>query len=124
MLKKVLIVEDSSLQAKMYKTVFCNYPDCQLIFAQDGREALDILALEAGLELIILDINMPKMNGIAFLEAKEREGYIDIPVIVITTEDKDDDIRRALLCGANAYIKKPWKIAEIKGLVDKLVSPG
>jgi two-component system chemotaxis response regulator CheY len=124
MIKKVLIVEDSNLQAKMYQTVFGAYPECQMIFAGNGLEALDQLALEKGIELIILDINMPKMNGLLFLEVMQKDGYGRIPVIVISTEGKDDDIRRALSAGARAYVKKPWKPPQVRELIGRIFAPG
>jgi len=123
MLNKVLIVEDSTLQAKMYKTLFGAYPGCELVFALNGLEAMDQLVLEKGIDLIILDINMPKMNGLTFLQTMNRDGYGNIPVIVISTEGKDDDIRRALESGAKAYIKKPWKPEQVRQLIKKVV-PG
>lgn len=121
MLKKVMIVEDSNLQAKMYKTVFNAYSDCQMVFALNGLEAMDKLALEKEIDLIILDINMPKMNGLLFLETMHGDGYGTIPVIVISTEGKDDDIRRALDLGARAYMKKPWKPGQVRELIDKII---
>lgn len=119
--KKVLIVEDSTLQAKMYRIVFGTYPGCELVFAINGLEAMDKLAFESGIDLIILDINMPKMNGLSFLEVMRRDGYGHIPVVVISTEGKDDDIRRALELGARAYIKKPWKPEQVRELIDRIV---
>lgn len=124
MVKKVLIVEDSNLQAKMYQTVFGADPECRMIFAGNGLEALDRLALEKDIELIILDINMPKMNGLLFLEAMRKDGYGQIPVIVISTEGKDDDIRRALAAGARAYVKKPWKPPQVKEIIGRIITPG
>ncbi len=121
MLGKVLIVEDSSLQAKMYKTVFGKYAGCAMVFAQNGLEAMDKLSMEAGIELIILDINMPKMNGLSFLETMRADGYEAIPVIVVSTEGKDDDIRRALQAGADAYVKKPWKPGDIQQVIEKVI---
>ena len=121
MLEKVLIVEDSTLQHKMYKAVFGAHPGCKMVFALNGLEAMDKLALERGIQLIILDINMPKMNGLTFLNTMRDSGYGDIPVIVISTEGEDADIRRALEAGAKAYIKKPWKPAEINELVKKII---
>lgn len=122
MLKKVMIVEDSSLQAKMYKTLFNTYPGCQLVFAFNGLEAMDKLVLEKDIDLIILDINMPKMNGLTFLERMHHDGYGLIPVIVISTEGKDDDIKKALESGAKAYVKKPWKPEHVRELIGKVVS--
>jgi CheY-like chemotaxis protein len=121
MLKKVLIVEDSSLQAKIYQMFFNNFPGCQVIVAPNGLQAMDQLALEEGVDLIILDINMPKMNGLDFLEAVRRDSAFDIPIIVISTEGKDDDIRRALELGANAYIKKPWKPDHVREIISKII---
>jgi two-component system chemotaxis response regulator CheY len=122
MLKKVLIVEDSTLQAKMYKTLFSPYKGCELVFALNGLEAMDKLVLEKDIELIILDINMPKMNGLTFLDVMRRDGYGNIPVIVISTEGKDEDIKRALEAGAKAYMKKPWKPAMVRQLIEKVFS--
>ena len=119
--KKVLIVEDSTLQAKMYRTVFGAYPGCQQVFALNGLEAMDQLVLEKDIDLIILDINMPKMNGLSFLEAMHQDGYGHIPVIVISTEGKDEDIRKAIELGAKAYIKKPWKPDQVKELINKIM---
>jgi two-component system, chemotaxis family, chemotaxis protein CheY len=124
MLEKVLIVEDSHLQAKMYQTVLGTYPACRLIFALNGLEALDQLALEKNISLIVLDINMPKMNGLAFLEAMRRNGCRNIPVIIVTTEGKDEDIQRGLEAGAKAYIKKPWKPDQLRDLINKVISGG
>jgi two-component system chemotaxis response regulator CheY len=121
MLKKVLIVEDSSLQAKMYRTVFSGYKGCELVFALNGLEAMDKLALENDIDLIILDINMPKMNGLSFLESLKNNRQTDVPVLVISTEGKDEDIRRALDLGAKAYIKKPWRPDQVKEMVEKIV---
>lgn len=122
MLKNVLIVEDSSLLTKMYHMVFKAYPECKLVIAGNGLEALDKLATVGEISLIILDINMPKMNGLAFLEEMAKAGYADIPVIVISTEGEDADIKRALSLGAKGYIKKPWKPEQIHSLIGKVVN--
>lgn len=121
--KKVLIVEDSTLQAKMYRTIFGSYPGCEQVFALNGLEAMDQLVLESDIDLIVLDINMPKMNGLTFLETMSRDGYGHIPVIVISTEGKDEDIRKALELGARAYVKKPWKPDQVRELIGKIM-PG
>ena len=119
MFKKVLIVEDSALQTNMYKMVFGTYEGCELVFAQNGLEALNQLSMEKDIDLIISDINMPKMDGLAFLQSMRMEGYT-IPVIVVSTEDKDNDIRRAIELGARAYIKKPWKQDDILDVINRV----
>ena len=124
MLKKVLIVEDSSLQSKMYRQLFRSYPGCQLVFAPDGLEAMAKLAVEKDIDLIILDINMPRMDGLSFLQNRSREGFENIPVIVISTEGRDEDIRKGLESGADAYIKKPWKPDQVRKLIDQVMAAG
>lgn len=121
MLHTVLIVEDSTLQAQMYRTFFRKYFNCRLVYALDGMEALNQLTLEKDIDLIILDINMPKMDGHAFLKSMRQNGHDNIPVIVISTEGQDEDIRRALKAGAAAYIKKPWKPIQIMELIKKVI---
>lgn len=121
MLKKVLIVEDSTLQAKMYRTVFSRYPGCKMVFALNGLEAMDRLVLEKDIDLIILDINMPKMDGLTFLETMQQDGYGYIPVVVISTEGKDEDIRRAIEIGARAYIKKPWRPEQVREIIARVI---
>jgi two-component system chemotaxis response regulator CheY len=118
--RKVLVLEDSALQAKMYRPVFARYPGCTLVYAGNGFEGLEKLALEPGIDLIILDINMPKMDGITFLGAMRQSGFGRIPVIVISTEGKERDIVTALKKGARAYLKKPWQERDMHQVIEKL----
>ena len=67
-LRKILAVDDSALIHQMYKLFLSRYKNCKLISAMNGLEALDKLAQEEGIDLILLDINMPVMNGLEFLQ--------------------------------------------------------
>ena len=108
MLKKVLIVEDSSLQAKMYRAVFGGSPGCRMVFAQNGLEAMDQLVLEKDIELIILDINMPKMNGIELLTLVKTDPDLQkIPAVMLTTSTNDRDIIQSFHLSAAGYMIKP-----------------
>jgi len=121
MLKKVLIVDDSALLHQMYKLVFMRYKGCRLVSAMNGLEALDRLASEDGVQLIILDINMPVMNGLDFLRRIHDEGvYLDIPVIIVSTEGKEEDTIRGLSLGAKGYVKKPFQPVELHSLIEKV----
>lgn len=121
MLKKVLIVDDSSLIHQMYRLVLNRY-NCEILDAMNGQEALDMLGVHKGVDLILLDINMPVMNGVQFMEKAQGLSITrGIPVIIISTEGKESDTLRGLQLGARAYLKKPFKPDLLHDLIDKLI---
>jgi two-component system chemotaxis response regulator CheY len=122
MLKKVLIVDDSALIHQMYRLVMSRY-HCAIADAMNGQEALDILAVQRDIDLILLDINMPVMNGLQFME-KASAALIPskIPVIIISTEGKEEDTIRGLRLGAKAYLKKPFHPSLLHEIIEKLFS--
>jgi two-component system chemotaxis response regulator CheY len=89
----------------------------------NGLEALDKLAQEEGIDLILLDINMPVMNGLEFLQRVQKEpAFQQIPVIIISTEGKEEDTIRGLKMGAKGYVKKPFQASELHGLIEKITA--
>ncbi len=119
-LKKVLIVEDSQIQAEMYRLVFAT-DKCKIIFAENGKEALEVLTRELNVDLIITDINMPEMNGIDFLTMVRRTGLAKCPIIVTSTPENKDLLEKAVESGASSYMVKPWDLRELRALVKRLV---
>src|SRR5262245_41268479 len=123
MLRKILAVDDSALIHQMYKLFLSRYKNCKLISAMNGLEALDKLGQEEGIDLILLDINMPVMNGLEFLQRVQKEAaYQSIPVIIISTEGKEEDTIRGLKMGAKGYVKKPFQASELHGLIEKITT--
>lgn len=121
MLKKILVVDDSSLIHQMYRLVMSRY-NCEIVDAMNGQEALEVLALHKDVQLILLDINMPVMNGVQFLEKAAQSGLpARIPVIVISTEGKEEDTIRGLKLGAKGYLKKPFNPTELHGLIERIL---
>lgn len=119
--KKVLIVEDSKLLHKMYDVMLQGY---ELVHAGDGREGLQRLGEIADIDLILLDINMPNMNGLEFLsQVKSHQAFASVPVVIISTEGKEEDTLRGLQAGAAAYIKKPFRKEEILEVISRLGTP-
>ena len=109
--RKVLVVDDSKLMQKMYEVMLRQYP---LVYASDGLQALDRLREHADIDLVLLDINMPNMNGFELLSRLRSDGvHQDLPVIIISTEGRDEDTERGLEAGAVAYIRKPFHSEEI-----------
>jgi two-component system chemotaxis response regulator CheY len=118
--KKVLVVDDSKLLHRMFEMMLRGYP---LVHAYDGREALDRLQEHKDVDLILLDINMPRMNGLEFLAAKKASAEIaGIPVVIITTEGTEDDTERGMQAGASAYVKKPFRNEELIGVINRLTA--
>ena len=116
--RKVLVVDDSKLMHKMYEVMLRQYP---LVYALDGRQALERLRENGDVELVLLDINMPNMNGLEFLaEMKADAAIADTPVIIISTEGREADTARGLEAGAAAYIKKPFHSEEILDVISRL----
>ena len=116
--RKVLVVDDSKLMHKMYEVMLRQYP---LVYALDGREALDRLRTHADVDIVLLDINMPTMNGLEFLaEMKADPALAGVPVIIISTVGREEDTARGLEAGASAYIKKPFAREEILDVITRL----
>lgn len=121
MFKKILAVDDSDIVLNLHQMTFRRHPEVDLITARNGIEALKKLKENDGVELVLLDINMPLMDGITFLELmKKEEAFHGIPVIMITTEGEEESVANALRKGAIAYIKKPFRQRELFDLLDQV----
>jgi len=112
--KKVLAVDDSSIVRKIIKNAVAalNY---DLLEASDGMDALDVLQKHyEDTRLILLDWNMPGMNGFDFLLAvKNNRFYRNIPVMMITTEGEKGNIIKAVQAGVSNYLLKPFRTEEL-----------
>lgn len=76
-----------------------------MLQAENGRQAIHILQQDMNIDLMLLDINMPEMNGFQVLDRMNTFHWInDIPVIMISSEEKKDVIERAYILGAEDYI--------------------
>jgi len=123
MLKKVLVVDDSALIHQMYKMVLLRY-HCQIVDAINGQDGLDKLAKHPDVNLILLDINMPVMNGIEFIKKVKAAGTFEhIPIVMVSTEGKEEDTLRGLALGAKGYVKKPFQPSDLHTLIEKIYPP-
>jgi two-component system chemotaxis response regulator CheY len=118
--RKVLVVDDSKLLHRMFEMMLRQYP---LVHAYDGKEALQRLSENRDVDLVLLDMNMPKMNGLELLEAMKADAAMKkIPVVLVSTEGSDEQTQRGLQAGAAAYVKKPFKNEELIAVVQRLTS--
>lgn len=121
--RKVLIVEDSPTMCQLYRMVLGGLEGVELTFAGNGVEGLDRVAKEGPLDLMIVDINMPRMGGLEFLRrARDELGATGIPAIVISTEAEASDREAAMAAGASAYLQKPWKPEELLSAIRPLLA--
>ena len=120
MSKKVLTVDDSASVRKMVEFSLKS-KGYVMGAAGNGQEALDLLNQES-YDAIVLDVNMPVMNGLEFLEKRmENDEMASIPVIMLTTEGQDEDRDRAMALGATAYIVKPFKPSQLLDLLEEFL---
>ena len=104
-MKKILIVEDEKSLAAAYQTILVQHGfDAQV--AHDGEEALGFIK-KGSFDLILLDMNMPKMNGLEMLRELEA-AKLQNRVIVFSNQDNQSDIEEAFRLGAKRYLLKSW----------------
>lgn len=112
---KVLVVDDSQLNLAITKSYLENIPDVtEIILCDDSAQAI-ILAEENDIDIMILDIIMPKISGVDILaQLKANPRYDDLPIIMLTSLDDLDRYQRCYELGAFDYINKPINVVEFK----------
>ena len=121
----ILVVDDSTVMRKMIiKTMgMCGIPIGEIKQAANGREGLEELG-KSWIDIVILDINMPIMNGEEMIDEKQQDPEIkDIPVIVISTEGSSTRIERLKEKGAR-FIKKPFTPEIIRDTIYEITGVG
>jgi two-component system chemotaxis response regulator CheY len=121
-MSNILIVEDSTTTRSLIKAVIEDLgDDFDAYEAQTGFEALKLLPSEP-FDLIITDINMPDINGLELISfVKSNEAYSHIPMIIVSTERSEEDRKRGISLGADAYITKPFKAEELQGEIKRVL---
>ncbi|MDO9631973.1 MAG: response regulator [Humidesulfovibrio sp.] len=105
--KHILIVDDSKTVRNLVAFIM-KKEGFRVTTAEDGLDGLEKLYAADPVDLIVSDVNMPRMDGFTFIKnVREQEAYRDIPIIVLSTEGQDKDIQTGLTLGANLYMVKP-----------------
>jgi two-component system, chemotaxis family, chemotaxis protein CheY len=118
--KRVLIVDDSqTVRLQVAKALSgAGYEVLEAIDGVDGQDKID-----ATVDMVICDVNMPRMNGLEMLETIKRDGKnLNLPCLMLTTECQPQLIDRAKKAGAKGWIIKPFKAELLVAAVTKLVA--
>lgn len=117
---RALIVDDSrAMRAVIGKMV--GDMGVTTTFAANGREALEQLEAHGKPDFVLVDWNMPEMNGFEFLLAVRADiRYLDLPMVMVTTETEMSQVVKALESGANEYVMKPFTADILRDKLDML----
>ena len=117
MMKRIMTVEDSTSLREMVSFTLQDAGH-DVVEAEDGRDAIGKLTT-SDVDMIITDMNMPRMNGLDFLQTLNRE-HPDLNVIMMTAFGGIDTYVEAMNLGVYEYLQKPIKIDELKSVMRKL----
>ena len=117
-----LVIDDSKLHHQMYRVIFTrgSLTGSTVYYATNGREGYGLLAAHPELTLVLLDLNMPEMNGLEVLARRQAENlHPHVPVVLVTTESTPEDEARGRAAGAWDYLRKPFQPADVERLVQR-----
>ena len=117
---KILVVDDFSTMRRIIKNLLGDLGFTNMVEADDGLTALPILKA-GGIDFLVTDWNMPGMQGIELLKVvRADEKLSKMPVLMVTAEQKREQIIEAAQAGVNGYIVKPFTAATLKEKIDKI----
>ena len=117
---KILSIDDSKTIRSIIRKMLMPY-NCELLEAQDGLEGLQ-MAKDLDPDLIILDIDMPVMNGLEMLmNLRSDKQSKETPVFMLTSKSKEKNVRVSLKLGVKAFISKPFNREELIDRIQKVL---
>ena len=121
-IKHILIAEDDADDIDFFKeAVKDNCPSIELTIAEDGKKLLSVLDNISTPDVIVLDLNMPYVNGKECIKAiRQNNKFENVPIVVYSTSSNQYDVEYCLSNGANHYVVKPGTYSAISKLVHQL----
>jgi CheY-like chemotaxis protein len=120
----ILLIEDDAIEVMKFNRVLTTLKiNHKIIEANNGEEALKILKEKEIIpDIIILDLNMPKINGIEFLRILKNDDYLKyIPSIILTTSNNHRDVMECYKIGIAGYVLKPLKYEDYVDRIQKVL---
>lgn len=119
---KVLMVEDEEDTASLLKFLL-ERASYQVVHAKDGRQAQELVSTMAPPDIVLLDVMLPFLSGLQVLTViRKREGWKKVPIVMLTADGSEHDIKRALENGANDYMIKPFNPRELTSRLKRFVA--
>lgn len=106
---KVLLIDDSAIMRMMLKSLLKQVNLTDVVEAGNGVEGLEALSQHA-IDLIILDLHMPEMDGPSFLREVKKTQWAGIPVVVVSSDADTEQVAETKRLGACTYITKPFRV--------------
>jgi len=119
--KKILIADDSRAVRQLLRMILERNIACELAEAEDGQEAYEKLKTK-NYDILITDINMPRMNGLSLIGRIRNELGLQIPIVIVTTMGHEEDRDAGMNLGADTYITKPINGTHLVNTVNSLLS--
>jgi PAS domain S-box-containing protein len=117
----VLYVEDNLATVALVESIFALRPNVRLLTAMQGGMAVE-LAREHHLDLVILDLHLPDINGEEVIQRLRHDPRTaEVPVVIYSADATERQVDRLLAAGAEAYLTKPARVAEFLGLLDRIL---
>lgn len=118
----VLVADDSTTVRKFVSFSLRTQQHMDVITAEDGMDALEKMSQTDRINLLIVDLNMPNMDGFELIEnVRKSDRYKDIPIIILSSERGEESKRRGKAVGADAYVEKPFDAKKIQYEVSKFL---
>jgi len=119
---EVLLVEDNPLDAEMTMRALSQAESPPSVrWVKDGEEALEFLRSQPRPKLVLLDLKMPKVDGLEVLRELRSADRLDmVPVVVLTSSTQDRDIGECYRLGANGFVVKPIDLRELERVVHRI----
>jgi len=123
---KILVVDDSSTMRRIIKNTLARLGYKDILEGGDGVEGWSEMDANPDIDMLITDWNMPEMNGLELVKkVRADERFVDLPIIMVTTEGGKAEVITALKAGVNNYIVKPFtpqvlkeKLAVVMGVAE------
>ncbi len=122
-MSKIIIVDDSATMRSQVRLALTP-GNFDIVDAVDGQDGLDKVTADPDISVMILDVNMPRMNGIELAETLAENGRIEqgLSIVMLTTEGHADLIQRAKAAGAKGWIVKPFKPDLLLAAIQKMAA--